>query len=215
VTGDVFSLVKAGCTPITKVPSARGLLLHIYLPVSIMADPAGRSIALKDGAHGEDRGLRFLSRRLWAEMICDDPAVGLALDAGVLAIAASLARSWSANGAPPAAWQLGSRCDRRLLRVMERLAADLTETPRLAELADQEGISQRHLCTLFKRATGRSPHQWLTDRRVERARDLLRDTSVSVTDVALSCGFSSSQYFCSVFRERVGTTPSTFRLAIA
>jgi AraC-like DNA-binding protein len=53
---------------------------------------------------------------------------------------------------------------------------------------------------------------YLTRLRISRARDLLRSSDHSVTEIAISCGFSSSQYFANVFRRLVGQTPSAFRM---
>ncbi|WP_116970912.1 AraC family transcriptional regulator [Blastomonas sp. UPD001] len=215
MTGDVFSLVHAGSAPLSYIPAAQGLLLHLYLPLKLLLDPAGRPIELREQCHGEDRRIGHYARRLRAEMLCDDAATGLALDAAILGMASSLARCWSTSGVTPAAWVTGAHCDRRLLRAMERLAANLDAPPRLAELAEAEGISQRHLLNLFQEGVGQSPHRWLTARRMDRARFLLETTDREITDIALECGFSSSQHFSATFRAHFGTTATAFRRRIA
>jgi AraC-like DNA-binding protein len=64
---------------------------------------------------------------------------------------------------------------------------------------------------MFKKATGLSPNDYLQRHRIECAREQLRRDEVSITDVALSTGFESSQYFSRVFRKYCGITPTEFR----
>ena len=86
------------------------------------------------------------------------------------------------------------------------------EDARLADLAAAVGLSERHLCTAFQVSTGRPPHRWLLDRRVERAKALLEaEPSRRVTEVALACGFTSSAHFATVFRRAMGKAPSAWR----
>ena len=81
----------------------------------------------------------------------------------------------------------------------------------LRRLADHVGLAPTYLAELFASQAGQPPHRYLNERRVERARQLLRSTDLSITAIALSLGFSSSQHFARVFRQRTATTPTTFR----
>lgn len=56
-----------------------------------------------------------------------------------------------------------------------------------------------------------TPHRWLVQRRIARACEMLADPRVSVTEIALACGFSSSQHFATAFRKHMGATPSAYR----
>jgi AraC-like DNA-binding protein len=56
-----------------------------------------------------------------------------------------------------------------------------------------------------------SPNDYWQRIRVEAARDMLRKTDLSVTEIAIRCGYSTSQYFSTVFRKYTGTTPTQFR----
>ena len=82
---------------------------------------------------------------------------------------------------------------------------------RLEELAAIAGISKYHFQRLFRATYGRSPATYLTERRIERAQDLLRATNLTVTEVCHAVGFSSLGSFSSRFRELVGETPSEFQ----
>ena len=71
-------------------------------------------------------------------------------------------------------------------------------------------LSRSHFCTAFRLAVGRTPRAWLIDRRMERARELLANPGLSITEIALALGYTPSA-FGAVFRRSHGTTPSAFR----
>jgi AraC-like DNA-binding protein len=79
------------------------------------------------------------------------------------------------------------------------------------QLAAAMDCSREHLTRLFRTATGVSPIDYLTQQRLRRAAQALRATNDKLEAIAQRCGFSSANYFCRTFRERVGTTPARFR----
>jgi AraC-like DNA-binding protein len=81
----------------------------------------------------------------------------------------------------------------------------------LDALARIAGISKYHFQRLFKATYGLTPAAYVSERRVERAQDLLRATNLTVTEVCHSVGFSSLGSFSSRFRALVGETPSEFQ----
>jgi AraC family transcriptional regulator len=99
----------------------------------------------------------------------------------------------------------------RLRRVLEMLEADLTAAPSVSQLASVAGLSPAHFCTAFKQSTGYSPHRYLLNRRVAYAKELMADRGLSLTEVALTCGFGSSSQFATTFRRIDGVTPSAYR----
>jgi AraC-like DNA-binding protein len=99
----------------------------------------------------------------------------------------------------------------RLKRVLAYIDAHLDENITLAELARSAKLSVYYFATLFKRTTGFSPHRYILHRRVIRARELLRNTSLSVLDVSLDLGFQHQNNFARAFRRITGMTPTYFR----
>lgn len=83
------------------------------------------------------------------------------------------------------------------------------------ELARTAGCGRARWFHLFKQSTGMSPNDYLQRLRVNKARKLLADPKRTVTDIAFAVGFSSSQYFCNVFRKYTGSTPTNFRARAA
>jgi AraC family transcriptional regulator len=101
-----------------------------------------------------------------------------------------------------------------LQRVVERMRADLASNLSLATLASESGYSRAHFIRMFRAASGRTPHQYLLDLRLERAREFIKNGSKSLTDIATACGFTSHTAFSKAFRRRFRTTPSLYRREI-
>ncbi|MGP1395516.1 MAG: helix-turn-helix domain-containing protein [Inquilinaceae bacterium] len=96
-------------------------------------------------------------------------------------------------------------------RSIDFIESNLAQGVSLAEMAAQAELSPFHFARAFKAKTGLPPHRYLMHRRVERAKELLRRTSVPVTEIALACGFASSQHFATMFKRAVGATPTDYR----
>ena len=100
----------------------------------------------------------------------------------------------------------------RILRLIrEYIDANLEKNVRLDELARRANLSKYHFARAFKQSAGVPPHTYLIKRRVERARELLSDTSMPLAEVALVAGFSNQSHFTCRFREQIGMTPSSYR----
>lgn len=77
--------------------------------------------------------------------------------------------------------------------------------------ADQTGLSRRRFNDLFKQQYGITPGYYLTGLKIDAAKSLLVDNGLSVQRIALLCGFEDHYYFCKVFKEMTGMTPTQFR----
>jgi AraC family transcriptional regulator len=82
---------------------------------------------------------------------------------------------------------------------------------RLAELAALVGLSRFHFCSAFRVATGKSPHVWLTEARMRRARELLAHPEIPISRIGLAVGFQTPSAFTASFRRVVGVSPSDYR----
>lgn len=90
------------------------------------------------------------------------------------------------------------------------LEAHYNEDISVAEAAARSHYSQRHFIRLFTSVYGVTPQKYLLNVRLRHACALLRDSSLSVTETALRCGFSDSNYFSRIFRKYTGSSPSDF-----
>ena len=100
-----------------------------------------------------------------------------------------------------------------LRRVIERMR-DFDSDLSLQALANESGYSRVHFVRMFKAATGSSPHNYLLNLKLERARELLKIPSMSLIDIALDCGFSSHSHMSRLFHKNVGVTPSAYRRSV-
>jgi AraC-like DNA-binding protein len=100
---------------------------------------------------------------------------------------------------------------RRLYRARDFAAASFADKVTLDDLARVACLSPNHLLRGFRNLFGVSPHQYLTGRRMEEARRLLRATGMPVTEICLAVGFESLGSFSSLFRRENGLSPELWR----
>ncbi len=100
---------------------------------------------------------------------------------------------------------------RRLLRARDRMDAASHEDWPVTRLAFVSGVSAAHFARSFKEAFGVPPHRYLLTRRLERVTALLRDTEMSITEIAFLAGWSSLGTFGRTVRDVTGKTPSQLR----
>jgi AraC family transcriptional regulator len=129
------------------------------------------------------------------------------------ALAVHLQRSYAVT--PLTGAQPGNGLPRaRLNRVIEYIEANLDQEIGLAALAETAGMSSHYFSELFKQSVHLSPHQYVLRRRIERARRLLNDPTLTVLEAAVRSGFSDQSHFTKIFRRIVGVTPTGYRAAL-
>lgn len=107
-----------------------------------------------------------------------------------------------------------SHHDELVVEVQQWLREHLAEKPSLETVAREFGVSSRTLNRRFHQATGVSPNSWLQRLRTGQARELLRHSNLSVSEVAWQVGISDASYFARLFREQVGMSPGRYREAV-
>jgi transcriptional regulator GlxA family with amidase domain len=100
---------------------------------------------------------------------------------------------------------------RRLLRAKDRIDAAPHEDWPVRRLARVSFVSEAHFARSFKEAFGVPPHRYLLTRRIEQATALLRDTDLSITDIAFRTGWNSLGTFGRTFRDITGQSPRALR----
>jgi transcriptional regulator GlxA family with amidase domain len=100
---------------------------------------------------------------------------------------------------------------RRLLRAKDRMDAASEEEWPVRRLARVSGVSQAHFARSFRDAFGVPPHRYLLTRRIERAKALLRDTELPVTEIAFQTGWNSLGTFGRTFRDITAESPGELR----
>lgn len=97
-----------------------------------------------------------------------------------------------------------------LRHVLEMIESS-DKLPTLAELANALGLSRFHFWRAFKQSTGMTPHAYMAKRRLEKASEMLRTTSLSATEIAMACHFATPSHFTTAFKREFGITPTEFR----
>lgn len=100
---------------------------------------------------------------------------------------------------------------RRVWRARRLIDASFDSPLNLDALSSEACFSRYHFIRLFKRAFNKTPHQYLMEKRIERAKELLASSHLSVTDVCFEVGFQSLGSFSTLFHKRVGASPHIYR----
>jgi AraC family transcriptional regulator len=190
-------------------------VLSIRIPDSALMEAARERLA--------DRSLDIVPRQL----VTDDRLTHLlfALDAerargysagklfvdGIEAAVANILLTSFNTFAPRSISGKGGMAPHLLRRVVEFMHANMDKQIGLKDLADCAGLSLSHFSFQFRASTNQSPHQYMLRLRVERSKELLADSRLSVLDVGLEVGFRNQQHFATVFRNSVGVPPSVYR----
>jgi AraC family transcriptional regulator len=103
----------------------------------------------------------------------------------------------------------------RLKRVQDYIEAHLDDRLTLTELAGVACLSPYHFSRSFKEATGVGPQRYVIQRRLERAKTLMRRTNQPLALIAQEAGFADQSHLTSIFRREMGVTPGRFRAALA
>jgi AraC family transcriptional regulator len=191
------------------------LLSDAYLQRVAAPLAGGRRIELVPRIARPDPVGANLLQALAHEAAHPDPSGRLFVEQALDLLATHLIRahsSWGEAGANPFRGGLPAWKVRRVeVFVTDRLDQSIG----LDELADLVALSRSHFCTAFRHATGLTPHEWLTRKRMEQARTLLRTGGLTVTEIALAVGYGTPSAFAAAFRREVGASPSAYRRAIA
>ncbi len=96
-------------------------------------------------------------------------------------------------------------------RVTTYLTENFSQKISLEEMADMAGLSPYHFNRKYKKETGVTPHQFLLSTRMSAAKYSLSNTNLTISEIALSCGFIDESAFCYSFKKREGITPNDYR----
>lgn len=189
---------------------------QVYLPdarLQAAAEPLtdGRRVELLGRAAFDDpvagRVMELLSRDAGEA----DPSARLFVEQAIDLLCTQLIRGHSSYKAIAKPGPRRGLADWQVRKVAAYMREHIDEEIGLDELAALVSLSRFHFITAFRLATGRTPHDWLVGERIERARALLEDQRLPVTEIALSVGYQTPSSFTAAFRKAVGATPSEFR----
>jgi AraC family transcriptional regulator len=168
------------------------------------------AVELRAALDQRDDAVKHIGLAMLAEMEAGGAGGRVYGDALATAVATHLLRR---HGASPQAIpnKRGGLPRSALRRVTDFVNDNLSMDLGLSEMAGVANLSQYHFSRQFKRSTGLSPHQYVIGRRVERARELLSKTDLSVGDVASTVGFTHQSHLAHHTRRHFGVPPSSLR----
>jgi AraC family transcriptional regulator len=190
-----------------------------YLPRAVLdsiADEANapriRDLSYKPGAGVNDVTMSSLGRLMLPVLRDPDQANPLFVGHVLLALGVHVAQTY--GGMRPVSRPVqGGLAPWQERRAMEMIDANLGGVL-VEELAQECRISKAYFSRAFSRSVGMAPHRWLMKRRIEVAKETLHDGRLSLTDVALACGFCDYSHLTREFKRMVGVSPRAWRRAL-
>jgi AraC family transcriptional regulator len=180
-----------------------------YLKVAAVQDETGAELGNHRFSDVTDPAATHAAHRIRALLLAGDPIDSVSVEYWLDEL---IARTANVSGAPVNEPRAGMWMTARRLKLIDELIeARLDDKMTVQDLAAALGLSSGFFSRAFKRAIGMSPHAYIVDRRIVRARTLLRSRALSLSTVALSSGFASHAHMTATFRTRLGVTPSHLR----
>ena len=159
--------------------------------------------------HSANDGARDINAHLLAAVtVCGEKKRGWQMSAlGHISLAVSLLVGGGSLTVSPSDTADNGFCAAVLAYIAEHYSEPITSTTAAAALY----LNNSYFCRLFRKHFNSNFSDFLNAYRIDRARQILRDTSMSVADVAAATGFNSFSYFCKLFRATTGMSPTDFR----
>lgn len=173
-------------------------------------DRSPAQLSIDERIFAEDPQITLLYRQFLLANNWRDNSDRLALSSAVTLLLTHILKHYGALRWPGVSVR-GGLAPYQLNRLREFIDAHLDQPLRLTDLAAVAGLSEYHFARMFRQSQGQAPHQYLLQQRLLRAEQLLQESSDSITEIALRCGFSSTSHFSNRFRQARGITPSALR----
>jgi AraC family transcriptional regulator len=226
VSGEIrggTALLSAPGDSLQASSAGRAEFVVINLSPVFVLDAAARArltrsdsvVSFRTRSIEDDERLARLARDLADELL--EEAAGQELIVGAIvehALVHTLRRYANVRRSEHMELSRAGLVDRRIRLAVELMHAHMHRELSLEEIASAAHLSPFHFSRLFKKLTGATPHAYLASLRAARARDLLAETDLSVTEVGARVGYMSSSHFSKAFRQSTGISPSAYRKAL-
>ena len=181
-----------------------------FLQRSVGELARGGKVKLGQHVDLRDSQIARLIRSLRADIVAGSPTGRLFGESIAVALSAHIAQQYPVTETRLEEFR-GGLSPARLKRVLEYIDANLADNLVLDTLAEVAGLNLYHFARGFRQSTGLSPHQHVLRRRIERAKEFLRSSHLSVLEASARTGFVDQSHFSKVFRRIVGVAPSRYR----
>lgn len=192
-------------------------VLQIYLEPEFVANVAAgltsvgsKRVELEPRFAARDIHIEHIASALKVELEASCPGGRLYAESMGTALAIRLLgeRTQREPHAPP---HKGGMPQYKLRRIIEYINYNLTEDVTLPTLADVAGMNQFHFARTFKHMVGMAPYRYVIQQRIERAKQLLKTTDLSIIEVCFRVGFNNQSHFTKIFHQQTSVTPTYYR----
>jgi AraC family transcriptional regulator len=219
VHGDI-DIVPALTSSRWEIHDQNDTALILSIPPSLVDTVAeehgfdSRRVEIRNRFQIRDAQLENICWALKAEMESNYPSGRLYVDSLAVSVASRLISTYSSIAQRQAA-QSGGLGGRRLKQTLAYIEDHLSEDLSLSRIASISGISASHFKTLFRESAGVPVHQYVVQRRIERAKDMLMQGKLSIAEIALATGFSHQSHLARHMRRSVGLSPRAMKRLFA
>lgn len=167
-------------------------------------------IELRSVLLNRDPQLTFIANSCLSEMTTDGLGGKLYTESLANLFAIHLLRNYCTTPAKLRTYE-GGLSKLQLKRSLDYIHANLDNELSLETIASELNLSHYYFCSLFKQSIGVSPWQYVIKQRVERAKQLLKNSELAISEVALACGFAHQSHLNKHFRKLTGIAPNRYR----
>ncbi|MEM6426875.1 MAG: AraC family transcriptional regulator [Cyanobacteria bacterium P01_D01_bin.128] len=211
-----FYLYPAGISGLTRWQSS-DKTVHVVIRPGFLNELAtdikfigSGSVELLPTLKSRDRNLSHLMQLLFSEMTRGNVGGRLYFESLSNALGVHLLRHYC-NVTPETRRFSAGLAPSKLNIVIDYIQEQLDGDLSLDLMAAQVGVSRCYFATQFRQTVGLTPHQYVTQQRLDKAKQLLKLEKHAIADIALACGFSNQSHFTRVFKQCVGITPKAYR----
>lgn len=185
-------------------------ILSVAISPTLVKRAAGKIIDFGQLHAGDfrDQFLEVLLFRILEEAQRRNPNEDGFVDQAMLTLVLALAKLANHPTARSRLYQF-SAAERS--RLEELIQERLDDGLRVLDLATAIDVSEPYLCQMFQENFGQSPYQYILERRIARAQELLASGNMPLVEIAYACGFASQSHMTDVFRHKLGVTPGRYR----
>lgn len=186
--------------------------LDVLIPAEVFGD--GSRLDVVDRFAFRDSAMETICRRLHYQLTLNREVDRLYVESLVMELAVSLLQRHSTALPAERILPPSGLTRNQARRVLEYIESNLNRELTLKELAAIINLSRHHFARMFKQTIGVAPHRYVLERRLERAKQMLRTAHSSLAEIGLSTGFDSQSHFTSTFHRMVGATPGEFQKCV-
>ncbi len=170
----------------------------------------GGEVDIRPGRNVRDNFITQLGGALHSEFKNPSAVGGIYIESLAVTLAVHLLRNYSVAAQRLSEFS-GGLSGLRLRRAVEYIDANLDQNLALAQIAETVGLSPYYFSRALKKSTGFAPHAYVVQQRITRAKKLLTETKIPVTEIAAAVGYANHSHFSTQFRKSVGVSPLAYR----